>query len=255
MRALAHPTRIRMLELLRREPLSASELARGGSGSGSGALGSISSSSIRGGLASPCGRSTGARRTRTALHCARGHAAIDIDPAEPATIAPPCIKRSSAELGSRLRAAAIGPAARATPRSRHRFPPGGQPHARRPRRSAAHRGGGTPADPGAGHRVRRRVLRSRSRSASSSSERPRRRPPPRTTRPSAMSEVGDATSCSRNRRIPAAVDGTCHLVHRRRHRDHGAGAPRGVDERHRHRRRSPAARAGTSRTWPARWPA
>jgi len=104
MRALAHPTRIRMLELLRREPLSASELARRLEirfGSARFHLQQL----IRGGLAQPAGDRRG-RGGLELLFSAPEDVRVDIDPAEPATTAA-MHHALVAELGSRLRAAAM----------------------------------------------------------------------------------------------------------------------------------------------------
>ena len=68
------PRGYRMLELLRREPLSASELARGGSRIRFGSARFHLQQLVRGGLAQPAGDRRGARRTRAAVHCARGRA-------------------------------------------------------------------------------------------------------------------------------------------------------------------------------------
>ena len=103
MRALAHPTRLRMLELLRREPLSASELARRLEirfGSARFHLQQL----VRGGLAHPAGD----RRVRGGielLFSAPQDVWVDIDPADPATTA--AMHRALvAELGRRLGSAA-----------------------------------------------------------------------------------------------------------------------------------------------------
>ena len=85
MRALAHPTRLRMLELLRREPLSASELARRLEirfGSARFHLQLL----VRGGLAQPAGERRG-RGGLQLLFSAPDEVRVDIDPAEPATTA------------------------------------------------------------------------------------------------------------------------------------------------------------------------
>ena len=85
MRALAHPTRLRMLELLRREPLSASELARRLEirfGSARFHLQQL----VKGGMAHPAGD----RRVRGGvelLFSAPQDVWVDIDPADPATTA------------------------------------------------------------------------------------------------------------------------------------------------------------------------
>ena len=103
MRALAHPTRLRMLELLRHEPLSASELARRLEirfGSARFHLQQL----VRGGLAHPAGD----RRVRGGLELlfsAPDEVRVDIDPAEPATTAA-MHHALVAELGRRLRSAA-----------------------------------------------------------------------------------------------------------------------------------------------------
>ena len=103
MRALAHPTRLRMLELLRREPLSASELARRLEirfGSARFHLQQL----VRGGLAHPAGD----RRVRGGLELlfsAPDEVRVDIDAAEPAT-ASAMHQAIVAELGRRLRSAA-----------------------------------------------------------------------------------------------------------------------------------------------------
>ncbi len=103
MRALAHPTRLRMLELLRREPLSASELARRLEirfGSARFHLQQL----VRGGLAHPAGD----RRVRGGLELlfsAPEEVRVDIDPAEPATTAA-MHHALVAELDRRLRSAA-----------------------------------------------------------------------------------------------------------------------------------------------------
>jgi DNA-binding transcriptional ArsR family regulator len=103
MRALAHPTRLRMLELLRREPLSASELARRLEirfGSARFHLQQL----VRGGLAHPAGD----RRVRGGvelLFAAPDDVWVDIDPADPATTAS-MHRALVAELGRRLGSAA-----------------------------------------------------------------------------------------------------------------------------------------------------
>lgn len=103
MRALAHPTRLRMLELLRREPLSASELARRLEirfGSARFHLQQL----VRGGLAHPAGD----RRVRGGLELlfsAPEEVRVDIDPAEPSTTAA-MHHALVEELGRRLRSAA-----------------------------------------------------------------------------------------------------------------------------------------------------
>jgi DNA-binding transcriptional ArsR family regulator len=103
MRAMAHPTRIRMLELLRQEPLSASELARRLEirfGSARFHLQKL----IRGGMAHPAGD----RRVRGGvelLFSAPDDVWVDIDPDDPGTTA--AMHRAFAdELGRRLQAAA-----------------------------------------------------------------------------------------------------------------------------------------------------
>lgn len=103
MRALAHPTRIRMLELLRHEPLSASELARR-LGIRFGSARFHLQQLVRGGLAHPAGD----RRVRGGLELlfsAPEDVRVDIDPAEPATTAA-MHHALVVELGRRLRAAA-----------------------------------------------------------------------------------------------------------------------------------------------------
>ena len=103
MRALAHPTRLRMLELLRREPLSASELARRLEirfGSARFHLQQL----VRGGLAHPAGD----RRVRGGvelLFSAPQDVWVDIDPADRATTAS-MHRALVAELGRRLASAA-----------------------------------------------------------------------------------------------------------------------------------------------------
>ena len=103
MRALAHPTRLRMLELLRREPLSASELARRLEirfGSARFHLQQL----VRGGLAHPAGD----RRVRGGLELlfsAPEEVRVDIDFDEPATLAA-MHDALVAELSRRLRSAA-----------------------------------------------------------------------------------------------------------------------------------------------------
>jgi DNA-binding transcriptional ArsR family regulator len=103
MRALAHPTRIRMLELLRQEPLSASELSRR-LGIRFGSARFHLQQLVRGGLASPAGD----RRVRGGLELlftAPADVWINIDLDEPGAIA----ARHQAyvgELGRRLRDAA-----------------------------------------------------------------------------------------------------------------------------------------------------
>ena len=96
MRALAHPTRIRMLELLRREPLSASELARRLEirfGSARFHLQQL----IRGGLAQPAGDRRG-RGGLELLFSAPEDVRVDIDPAEPATTAAMDQRRGDSDL-------------------------------------------------------------------------------------------------------------------------------------------------------------
>ncbi len=102
MRALAHPTRLHMLELLRHEPLSASELARRLDirfGSARFHLQTL----IRGGLASPSGE----RKVRGGLELLFSAPAdiwVDVDPGEPGTIA--AMHRAYVgELGRRLQGA------------------------------------------------------------------------------------------------------------------------------------------------------
>jgi DNA-binding transcriptional ArsR family regulator len=103
MRALAHPTRLRMLELLREEPLSASELARRLEirfGSARFHLQQL----IRGGMAHPAGE----RRVRGGvelLFAAPDDVWVDVDPADPATTMA-THRAYVAELGRRLQAAA-----------------------------------------------------------------------------------------------------------------------------------------------------
>ena len=103
MRALAHPIRLRMLEMLRREPLSASELARRLEirfGSARFHLQQL----VRGGLAHPAGD----RRVRGGLELlfsAPEEVRVDIDPAEPVTTAA-MHHALVAELDRRLRSAA-----------------------------------------------------------------------------------------------------------------------------------------------------
>jgi DNA-binding transcriptional ArsR family regulator len=104
MRALAHPTRIRMLELLRQEPQSASELARRLAirfGSARFHLQLL----VRGGMVRPAGE----RRVRGGvelLFSAPEDVWVDVDPAEPGTTA--AMHRAYVmELGRRLQAAAV----------------------------------------------------------------------------------------------------------------------------------------------------
>jgi DNA-binding transcriptional ArsR family regulator len=103
MRALAHPTRLRMLDLLRREPLSASELARRLEirfGSARFHLHQL----VRGGLARPAGDRC-VRGGLEHLFSAPGDIWVDIDPNEPGTTA--ALHRALAnELGRRLDASA-----------------------------------------------------------------------------------------------------------------------------------------------------
>lgn len=103
MRALAHPTRLRMLELLRQEPLSASELARRLEirfGSARFHLHQL----VRGGLAYPAGERRG-RGGLELLFSAPEDLWVDIDPADPATTS--AMHRALVvELGRRLQAAA-----------------------------------------------------------------------------------------------------------------------------------------------------
>ncbi len=103
MRALAHPTRLRMLELLRQEPLSASELARRLEirfGSARFHLHQL----VRGGLAHPAGERRG-RGGLELLFSAPEDLWVDIDPADPATTS--AMHRALVvELGRRLQAAA-----------------------------------------------------------------------------------------------------------------------------------------------------
>jgi DNA-binding transcriptional ArsR family regulator len=103
MRALAHPTRIRMLDLLRQEPLSASELARRLEirfGSSRFHLQQL----VRGGMARPAGE----RRVRGGVELlfqAPDDIWVDVDPAAPATTS--AMHRAYVEeLGRRLQAAA-----------------------------------------------------------------------------------------------------------------------------------------------------
>jgi DNA-binding transcriptional ArsR family regulator len=103
MRALAHPTRLRMLDLLRQEPLSASALAR---------LLGIRFGSARFhlqqlvgvGMAHPAGERQ-VRGGRELLFSAPDDVRVDFDPAEPATTAA-MLRAVVAELGRRLEAAA-----------------------------------------------------------------------------------------------------------------------------------------------------
>jgi DNA-binding transcriptional ArsR family regulator len=103
MRALAHPTRLRILELLRQEPLSASELARRLEirfGSARFHLHQL----VRGGLAHPAGERRG-RGGLELLFSAPEDLWVDIDPADPATTS--AMHRALVvELGRRLQAAA-----------------------------------------------------------------------------------------------------------------------------------------------------
>ena len=103
MRALAHPTRLRMLELLRREPLSASELARR-LGIRFGSARFHLQQLVRGGMAHPAGD----RRVRGGhelLFSAPEDVWVDVDPAEPGATA--AMHRAYVvELGRRLQAAA-----------------------------------------------------------------------------------------------------------------------------------------------------
>ena len=103
MRALAHPTRIRMLELLRQEPLSASELSRR-LGIRFGSARFHLQQLVRGGLASAAGD----RRVRGGLEllfAAPADVWIDLDPDEPGAIAA-LHQAYVGELGRRLRSAA-----------------------------------------------------------------------------------------------------------------------------------------------------
>jgi DNA-binding transcriptional ArsR family regulator len=103
MRALAHPTRIRMLELLRQEPLSASELSRR-LGIRFGSARFHLQQLVRGGLASPAGDRR-VRGGRELLFTAPADVWIDLDPDEPGTIAA-VHQTFVGELGRRLRGAA-----------------------------------------------------------------------------------------------------------------------------------------------------
>ncbi|MEO8423154.1 MAG: winged helix-turn-helix domain-containing protein [Actinomycetota bacterium] len=103
MRAVAHPTRLRMLDLLRQEPLSASELARR-LGIRFGSARFHLQQLVRGGLAIPAGD----RRVRGGLELlfsAPADVWVDIDPNEPGTTA--ALHRALAgELGRRLQRSA-----------------------------------------------------------------------------------------------------------------------------------------------------
>ena len=103
MRALAHPTRIRMLELLRQEPLSASELSRR-LGIRFGSARFHLQQLVRGGLASPAGDRR-VRGGRELLFTAPADIWIDLDPDEPGAIAA-VHQAFIGELGRRLRGAA-----------------------------------------------------------------------------------------------------------------------------------------------------
>jgi predicted ArsR family transcriptional regulator len=103
MRAVAHPTRIRMWELLRQEPLSASELARRLEirfGSARFHLQQL----IRGGMAHAAGERR-VRGGRELLFSAPQDVWVDLDPADPGTIAA-MHAAYVAELGRRLQEAA-----------------------------------------------------------------------------------------------------------------------------------------------------
>jgi DNA-binding transcriptional ArsR family regulator len=103
MRALAHPMRLRMLDLLRQEPLSASELARRLEirfGSARFHLQQL----VRAGMAVPAGDRR-VRGGRELLFSAPEEMWVDIDPEDPATTA--AMHRALvSELGRRLQAAA-----------------------------------------------------------------------------------------------------------------------------------------------------
>lgn len=103
MRAVAHPTRIRMLELLRQEPLSASELARR-LGIRFGSARFHLQKLVASGMAHPAGD----RRVRGGhelLFSSPEDLWVDIDPAHPETTA--AMHRALVvELGRRLQAAA-----------------------------------------------------------------------------------------------------------------------------------------------------
>jgi len=104
MRALAHPTRLRMLELLRQEPLSASELARR-LGIRFGSARFHLQKLVQGGLAHPAGDRRG-RGGVELLFAAPDDLWVDIDPADPATTA--AMHRALVdELDRRLRSAAV----------------------------------------------------------------------------------------------------------------------------------------------------
>jgi predicted ArsR family transcriptional regulator len=103
MRAVAHPTRLRMLELLRQEPLSASELARRLEirfGSARFHLQQL----VRGGMVQPAGDRR-VRGGRELLFSAPQDVWVDIDPGEPGTTAT-MHRAHVVELGRRLQEAA-----------------------------------------------------------------------------------------------------------------------------------------------------
>ncbi len=151
MRALAHPTRLRMLELLRQEPLSASELARRLEirfGSARFHLQQL----VRGGLAHPAGD----RRVQGGLELlfsAPEDLWVDIDPADPATTS--AMHRALiVELRPPTPGGGEGSATRRLRRRRRllrqvRLTPTGREEAERSRRKRS-------SDPRAGHRGRGR---------------------------------------------------------------------------------------------------
>ncbi len=235
MRALAHPTRLRMVELLRQEPLSASELARRLEirfGSARFHLQQL----VRGGMAHPAGE----RRVRGGvelLFSSPDDVWIDSDPDDPATTA--AMHRAlTVELGRRLRAATAdqrpGDSAldvvslRQVRLTRRRTGP--VRNASRTTRSA----GSVRWIPGRGSRARvaRPVPLPHALAVASDGRGPARMSAAPATEPPVPQP-----------HVPADVDGACDLVHRRRHRDHRPRAACRIDERHRHRRRRPAARA------------
>ena len=236
MRALAHPTRLRMLELLRREPLSASELARRLEirfGSARFHLQQL----VRGGLAHPAGD----RRVRGGLELlfsapAGGAGSTSI----PRSRRPRrrCITRSS-RSSPPTPSRPLRISGRATPTldvvslREVRLTPDGREEAQRIAAEALRRIRALDTAAGDAEPVSLGLFLFRT---------PRR--PRVQRRGSGMSERSATQRPAPQPHVPTAVDGTCDLVHRRWHRDHGPRAACRIDERHGHRRRCPAARPG-----------